>query len=137
MYSTPSVALPQGAQRGIPRRPPAPMRIGPLTFEWGSRTYVMGIVNVTSDSFSGDGILATANEGYVERSLRQAVDMVEQGADLIDVGGQSTRPGHAEIPIADEIGRVLPVVAAIRAALPETPISIDTTRAEVAAAAVD
>jgi dihydropteroate synthase len=137
MYSTPSVALPKGADRGIPQRPPAPLVVGPKEFVWGSRTYVMGIVNVTPDSFSGDGILAAAKTDFVERSLRQAIEMVEQGADLIDVGGQSTRPGHVDISIEDELSRVLPVVEAIRAALPGTPISIDTTRTRVAAAAVE
>jgi dihydropteroate synthase len=137
MHSTPSIALPAGAGRGIPQRPPAPLRIGSRDFVWGSRTYVMGIVNVTPDSFSGDGILASASDDFVERSVRQALEMVEQGADIIDIGGQSTRPGYAQISIADEIGRVVPVVAAVRAALSDVPISIDTTRAEVAAAAVD
>ena len=107
------------------------MRIGSRTFTWGSRTYVMGIVNVTPDSFSGDGVLG------VERATAHAVQMVEEGADLIDVGGQSTRPGHTEISVDDELARVLPVIRSIRAALPDVPISIDTTRAAVAAAAVD
>jgi dihydropteroate synthase len=107
------------------------MRIGSRTFTWGSRTYVMGIINVTPDSFSGDGVLD------VERATAHAVRMVEEGADLIDVGGQSTRPGHTEISVEDELARVLPAIRSIRAALPDVPISIDTTRAAVAAAAVD
>ena len=114
------------------------MRIGSRTFTWGERTYVMGIVNVTPDSFSGDGTLADEGSAAagVERSVAQAVQMVAEGADFIDVGGQSTRPGHSEIPVEDEVARVEPVVSGIRAALPDVPISIDTTRAAVAQRAV-
>jgi len=137
MDATPSVALPADATSGIPSRPPAPMRIGRRTFVWGERTYVMGIINVTPDSFSGDGLLADGRESAVELAVAQAVQMVAEGADFIDVGGQSTRPGHYEISIEHEKARAIPVVREIRAALPAVPISIDTTRPEVAAAAVD
>jgi dihydropteroate synthase len=137
MDATPSVALPHDAGRGIPAVPPVPMRIGTRDFAWGARTYLMGIVNVTPDSFSGDGLLSDGASSAVDRAVEQAVRMVGEGADLIDVGGQSTRPGHADIPVADEIGRAVPVVRAIREALPDVPISIDTTRGEVAAAAVE
>ncbi len=137
MDATPSVDLPNDAGRGIPARPPVPMRIGARDFVWGSRTYVMGIVNVTPDSFSGDGLLASAPASFVDRAVAQALQMALEGADLIDVGGESTRPGHARIPVSDELERAVPVVAAVRAALPDIAISIDTTRAEVAAAAVD
>ena len=117
-----------------------PTRIGPRTFVWGARTYVMGIVNVTPDSFSGDGLIRSAAAGGsldpVGAALDQARRMVAEGADLLDVGGESTRPGHAPIEAAEEIGRVIPVVAAIRDALPDTPISIDTTKAVVAEAAL-
>jgi dihydropteroate synthase len=135
--ATPSVALPDDAGRGIPERPPAPMRIGSQTFTWGARTHVMGIVNVTPDSFSGDGLLADGREVAPQAALSQAMAMAVEGADLIDVGGQSTRPGHAEIPVDDEIARSVPVIREIRAALPDMPISIDTTRATVASAAFD
>jgi dihydropteroate synthase len=137
MDATPWVALPDDAGRGIAQRPPAPMPIGTRAFSWGTRTYVMGIVNVTPDSFSGDGILGRGEPDFVERARQQAMSMIEEGADLIDVGGQSTRPGHDDIPVADEIARAVPVIEAIRAMAPDVPISIDTTRAEVAAAAVD
>jgi len=137
MDATPSVALPADATSGIPSRPPAPMRIGRRTFVWGERTYVMGIINVTPDSFSGDGLLADGRESAVELAVALAVQMVAEGADFIDVGGQSTRPGHYEISIEHEKARAIPVVREIRAALPDVPISIDTTRPEVAAAAVD
>jgi dihydropteroate synthase len=113
---------------------PEPTRIGAATFAWGTRTFVMGIVNVTPDSFSGDGLLAT--DDPIERALAQAREMVDEGADVLDVGGESTRPGHESVTAEDEAARVVPVVRAIRAALPATPISIDTTKAVVAAAAI-
>jgi dihydropteroate synthase len=111
-------------------------RIGPVTFDWGSRTYVMGILNATPDSFSGDGLL-TDEHDVVARAVEQARTMVAEGADLLDVGGESTRPGHATVDAAEERGRVVPVIAAIRAALPGTPISIDTTKPDVAEAAIE
>jgi dihydropteroate synthase len=109
--------------------------IGPATFAWGERTYVMGVVNVTPDSFSGDGLLAAADP--VEAATALATRMVADGADLLDVGGASSRPGHAEIPPDVETARVVPVIRALAAALPGTPISIDTTSAVVASAALD
>ena len=120
----------------------APTRIGGRLFEWGSRTFVMGIVNVTPDSFSGDGLLATAaGRGaaveIAETALAQAERMVEEGADLLDIGGESTRPGHEPVPEDEEKARVIPVVTAIHAALPEVPISVDTAKPAVAAAAID
>jgi dihydropteroate synthase len=113
-------------------------RIGPTDFRWGERTYVMGIINATPDSFSGDGVLADDGApDTVATAVAQGRRMVEEGADLLDVGGESTRPGHAPVDAAEERRRVVPVVAALRAALPEIPISIDTTKPEVAAAALD
>jgi dihydropteroate synthase len=112
--------------------------IGRRRFEWGMRTFVMGIVNVTPDSFSGDGLLASHSDtDTVAAALAQARRMVEQGADILDVGGESTRPGHAAVTADQEGERVLPVVAAIRAALPGIPVSIDTTKPTVAEAALD
>lgn len=135
--ATPSFDLPPGAGSGLPGRP-APLRIGQRTFVWGLRTYVVGILNVTPDSFSGDGLLARATKDrLVEVAVAEARRLVAEGADIIDVGGESTRPGHAPIPEAEEIRRVVPVVAAVRAALPDTPLSIDTTKPEVAEAALD
>jgi dihydropteroate synthase len=133
--ATPSFDLPAGAAAGVPG-PAGPTRIGPRVFDWGSRTFVMGILNVTPDSFSGDGLLAARNDP-VAAAVAQGRRMVEEGADLLDIGGESTRPGHADVSAADEIARVVPVVAALRAALPETPLSIDTTKATVAAEAMD
>jgi dihydropteroate synthase len=111
-----------------------PTRIGPLTFSWGERTFVMGILNVTPDSFSGDGLLRGRDP--IRAAVDQARRMVEEGADLLDIGGESTRPGHAPIDAAEEIGRVVPVIAAVADALPGVPLSIDTTKVVVAEAAL-
>ncbi len=110
------------------------IRIGPATFAWGERTFVMGILNVTPDSFSGDGLLAA--DDPVGAAVATARRMVAEGADLLDIGGESTRPGHAAVTTDDETSRVIPVIAAVRAALPSTPISVDTTKPEVAEAAL-
>ena len=142
--ATPSFDLPRGATPGVPG-PAGSTRIGPREFVWGARTYVMGIVNVTPDSFSGDGLLRVAESSStalpdgdpVAAAVELGRRMVEEGADLLDVGGESSRPGHADVPAADEIARVVPVIAALRAALPEMPLSVDTTKAAVAAAALD
>ena len=72
--------------------------IGGRQFEWGSRTYVMGIVNVTPDSFSGDGLGSDA-----AAAVTQGLQMVSEGADILDVGGESTRPGHTPVTSAEEI----------------------------------
>lgn len=133
--ATPSFAIPRGASDGLPGRP-APIPIGPRTFAWGSRTYVMGILNVTPDSFSGDGLIAAGGDP-VRAAVALAMAMVADGADLLDVGGESSRPGHEHVSAADEIARVVPVVRALRAALPEVPISVDTTKPAVADAAIE
>ncbi len=114
-----------------------PLRIGPATFDWGVRTFVMGILNVTPDSFSGDGLLGAPGASPVEAAVATGRRMVAEGADLLDVGGESTRPGHAAVDDAEEIDRVVPVIEALRAALPDVPLSIDTTKVAVAAAALD
>ena len=113
---------------------PAATRIGSRTFAWGERTYVMGIVNVTPDSFSGDGLLAGGDP--VATAVAQALEMAAEGADVLDLGGESTRPGHAEVSETEELRRVLPVLQAIRDALPDMPITIDTTKPAVAMAAI-
>jgi dihydropteroate synthase len=94
----------------------------------------MGILNVTPDSFSGDGLLETADP--VERAVATARRMVGEGADLLDIGGESTRPGHAAVDATEELRRVIPVISAVAAALPDVPISVDTAKPEVAEAAV-
>jgi dihydropteroate synthase len=133
--ATPSFALPPGTGAGLPGTP-APLAIGPRTFTWGTRTFVVGIVNVTPDSFSGDGLLA-AGDDLVAAALALARRMVDEGADLLDVGGESSRPGHAAVDAAVEAGRVVPVIRALREALPGVPLWIDTTKPSVAAAALD
>ena len=115
---------------------PAPMRIGARTFAWGERTFVMGIVNVTPDSFSGDGLLTGRSADVVAAAVAQSRTMADEGADLLDVGGESTRPGHVEVAEDEELRRVVPVIAAIRQALLEMPISVDTTKPAVAEAAL-
>jgi dihydropteroate synthase len=104
--------------------------IGGRRFEWGTRTYVMGIVNVTPDSFSGDG-LGEDQEGAVAQGMR----MVKEGADVLDVGGESTRPGHVPVSAADEITRTGNVVRQL-AGTSGVPVSIDTYKLEVAEAGV-
>jgi len=100
-------------------------------FEWGQRTYSMGVLNVTPDSFSDGGDFNSTSA-----ALAQAQAMVAAGADIIDVGGQSTRPGAEQITLAEELERVIPIVQAIRAEI-QIPISVDTTRAAVAKAAIE
>jgi dihydropteroate synthase len=132
--ATPSYGLPSDAGPGLPGVP-LPMAIGPRTFAWGERTHVMGILNVTPDSFSGDGLLGAADP--VASAVALARQMVEDGADLLDIGGASSRPGHVPVPPAEEIGRVVPVIRAVASALPGTALSIDTTSPAVAEAALD
>mgnify|MGYP001820897469 CR=1 FL=1 len=105
-----------------------------LMFEWGVRTYVMGIMNITPDSFSGDGVLSERD--WLQAVLTQAESFVEAGADILDVGGESTRPGSTPVTVEAELKRVVPAIAALRQKL-EIPISVDTYRAEVAEAALD
>jgi dihydropteroate synthase len=142
-------------ERAVPQEQAAPdglpaelgeTRIGPRTFRWGERTFVMGILNVTPDSFSGDGLLVGSNGGPgaggadtdgVAAAVAQAREMAAAGADLLDVGGESTRPGHDEVDPEEELRRVVPVLRAVRAALPEMPLTVDTTKPAVAAAALD
>ena len=104
-------------------------------FPWGERTYIMGIMNVTPDSFSGDGLLG--REDSVRQALRQAEDFLSHGADILDVGGESTRPGADSVSEAQELERVLPVITALRKAFPQAVVSVDTYKAEVARQALD
>lgn len=110
--------------------------IGGRTFIWGERTYIMGILNVTPDSFSNDGV-----GGDIDAAVRQAVRFQQDGADIIDIGGESTRPpsiyGKSNPVSADEeISRVLPVIETL-AKETDLPLSIDTYKAAVAKAAVE
>ncbi len=101
-------------------------RWGKLGFAWGKRTYVMGIINVTPDSFSGDGL------GYdAEAALEQALRFQDEGADIIDVGGESTRPGSTPVTVEEEKRRVIPVIRLLASRL-DVPVSVDTYKREVA-----
>ncbi|MFI5255220.1 MAG: dihydropteroate synthase [Candidatus Limnocylindrales bacterium] len=148
--ATPFVTLPADADPGLVPARPLPLTIGGRTFAWGARTYLMGIVNVTPDSFSGDGLLATravaaASDAHAAptgadaagAALAQARAMAAQGADLLDLGGESTRPGHAEVEPDEESRRVLPAIRAIHEALPDLPLSIDSRKAGVVASALE
>lgn len=105
-----------------------------MTFEWGSRTFVMGILNVTPDSFSGDGVL---NEGdWLTAVVDHAAAFAAEGADILDVGGESTRPGSTPVTAEEELRRVVPAISAIRREL-DIPLSVDSYRAAVAEAALD
>src|SRR5687768_6305437 len=112
------------------------LQIGNQTFNWGSRTYVMGILNLTPDSFSGDGLLSPSPAGVrgegVEEAVDQAKDFLVNGADILDVGGESTRPGSQPVSADKEMERVIPVIEAIAKEFPEALISIDTYKAQVA-----
>jgi dihydropteroate synthase len=111
---------------------------GRWRLDWGLRTHVMGIINVTPDSFSGDGILGDGTEQVALRALERARVFVGEGATLIDVGGESTRPGFAALPLEQEIERVIPVIKLLAAHLPpEMILSIDTYKAEVARQALE
>jgi dihydropteroate synthase len=113
------------------------LQVGNHIFNWGSRTYVMGILNLTPDSFSGDGLLPPlpVGEGKGEgdlRTLQQAKEFLANGADILDVGGESTRPGSEPVSADEELERVIPVIEMIVKEFPEALISIDTYKARVA-----
>ena len=110
-----------------------PLKINHQTLSWGERTYIMGILNATPDSFSGDGLYAE----NAKTVLEQAREFVDAGADILDVGGESTRPGSAPVDADEELRRVIPVIEAISSALPKTLISVDTYKASVAQVALD
>lgn len=111
--------------------------IGRTHFAWGQRTYVMGIINVTPDSFSGDGLFAGADrlERAYDAAVERAQAFEQSGADLLDVGAESTRPGAPKVTAEEEMARLIPAVEAIRQAT-RLPISVDTYKAEVAQAAL-
>ncbi len=103
--------------------------------DWSARTYVMGILNITPDSFSGDGLLSKS--GGIETILEQARRFVAEGAHILDVGGESTRPGSQAVGVEEELARVVPVVRALAAENLNVPISVDTYKAAVAEAALE
>jgi dihydropteroate synthase len=111
------------------------MRRTATELSFGARSYVMGIVNATPDSFSGDGLAGAGD--LVGRAVDQAARFVAAGVDILDIGGESTRPGSEPVDAAAEIARVVPVVAAIADRFPDIVVSVDTSKAVVAAAAFD
>lgn len=107
------------------------MRIGNRDFDVKNRTYIMGILNVTPDSFSDGG-----KWSQIDRALEHACAMAQEGADIIDVGGESTRPGHLQISDEEEIARIVPVIQRVKSEL-DIPVSVDTYKSKVAAAAIE
>ncbi len=105
------------------------LRIRALTLEWGRRTYVMGVLNVTPDSFSGDGVMDLAG------AVARGGEVLAEGADIIDVGGESTRPGAQPVPLEEELRRAIPVVESLVRKF-DAVVSIDTMKAEVARQAI-
>ena len=107
-------------------------RVGDRAFDCSERTLVMGILNVTPDSFSDGG-------RFLDRAtaVAHATELVGAGADILDVGGESTRPGSDPVPVDEELGRVIPVIERLAEVHPAVPISIDTRKADVASAALD
>jgi len=108
------------------------MQLGAHQLVLGSRTLVMGILNVTPDSFSDGGLFLDP-----AKAIDRGLELVAQGADLLDVGGESTRPGAPEVRAEDELARVLPVIAGLVRQCPGVPISIDTTKVAVAQGALE
>jgi len=106
------------------------LRIGGKLWQWGRRTYIMGILNITPDSFSDGGRFITTKD-----ALSQTKRMVEEGADVIDIGGESTRPGAGPVSHEQEVLRIIPVIKALKEQI-DIPISVDTYRANTAYAAL-
>src|SRR4029077_20933712 len=107
------------------------LRLPSCTLTLGERTLIMGVLNVTDDSFSDGGL-------YFEKdaAVARALEIERGGADILDIGGESTRPGATQIPASEELRRILPVLNALRGQL-KIPISVDTSKPEVASAAAD
>jgi dihydropteroate synthase len=106
---------------------------------WGLRTYIMGVINLTPDSFSGDGLLAgfhAESAQLIDMVIQKARQFVDEGADILDVGGESTRPGAVPVSVEEELARVVPVVKALSQAGIKALISVDTSKAPVADAAL-
>jgi dihydropteroate synthase len=106
-------------------------RFGSIEYDLASRTHVMGILNVTPDSFSDGGRYLD-----IEHAVRHAIQMVEEGADFIDIGGESTRPGSESVTADEEIRRIIPVIESVKKYSMEVPVSVDTSKADVADAAL-
>ncbi|WP_333676115.1 dihydropteroate synthase [Muricomes intestini] len=106
------------------------MRIGKKEFDTEKHTYIMGILNVTPDSFSDGG-----KYNHIEGALKHAEEMIQEGADILDIGGESTRPGHIKVTDEEEIERIMPVLEGLKKEF-DIPISVDTYKSKVAQAAV-
>ncbi len=113
------------------QRHPPPMKIGPTRFAWGKRTFVMGVINATPDSFSGDGVIDP------DAAVERAVAMAKAGADIIDIGAESTRPEFQSVTADEEWQRLVLVLGPIRRALKKVAITVDTSKAEVARRALE
>lgn len=111
-----------------------PLRKGFLNLT--NKTHIMGIINITPDSFSGDGLYSANSINYPALALNKALELAREGADIIDIGGQSSRPGAKNISTKEELQRAIPVIKLLAKKI-KTPISIDTTKAEVAKAALE
>jgi len=105
-------------------------KCGETIFHWGKRTYIMGVINLSPDSFSGDGLKD------IEAALTRAKRLTAEGADIIDIGGESTRPGSASISVDEELHRVIPVLERLSSEI-SLPLSVDTYKLEVARHALD
>ena len=108
----------------------SPLTIGSREFVWGQRTYLMGVINVSPESFWN------GKYGDAEAALERGRTLVEEGADILDIGGQSTRPGYDEVPPQEEAERVAPVIERLVSEL-DMPVSVDTYKASVAKAALE
>ncbi|AZS13100.1 dihydropteroate synthase [Paenibacillus lutimineralis] len=110
-----------------PKRYKRSYRCGDTVLELGNRTLIMGILNVTPDSFSDGG-----RYNRMDEAIRHAEEMIAAGADIIDIGGESTRPGHNPVGAEEELKRVVPIVEALHRVMPQVPLSVDTYKAIVA-----
>lgn len=130
-FDLPSLSREIGDAISNHERCPPPIKCGKLKMEFGKRTYIMGILNVTPDSFSDGGRFVKAEE-----AIDHAVRMEEEGADIIDIGGESTRPGAGGVSVEEELKRVIPVIEGLKGKI-KIPISIDTTKSRVARKALE
>jgi len=110
------------------------MKKTPSVPDWGSRSFIMGILNITPDSFSGDGLLN--QDDLIKKAVDQAIQFVKAGVDILDIGGESTRPGAEIIDAEEEMKRIVPIIEAVSTKLPDIIISVDTYKSPVAESAI-
>jgi dihydropteroate synthase len=125
------IDLNEGGEEVLKKEFTKTIKCGPYTLDYGKKTIIMGILNVTPDSFSDGG-----KYNNPDKAIEHANQMVENGADIIDIGGESTRPGHTPLTVEEELERVIPAVQAISKHV-HVPISVDTFKAEVAKQAIE